>query len=320
MVILDATTKLIEAVLDAAPAANQLHFVASWADMDATTFTPGATSGLTSSTTPVTVVAAPASATQRQVKFLSIFNADTSNATVTIRLDTAGTDRTLWRGTLAPGEAVQFVDRQGFTVLDSAGVAKQTTAFNLAGLTPPAYQHVNGGSSLSRYMVAGLANATALTTGAPAVGTLRALPWVAPAKPGTIDQLAFAVTTLLAGNGRIGLYRNIGQGNLYPAALVADSGSISTVTTGVKTFSINHTYEPGALYWLTYESDSAATLRCLALANCWPINGLDTGLGTAPGVGISVARTYAALPTPFPTGGAVITAVPLPALAVRIAT
>jgi hypothetical protein len=288
--------------------------------LDATTFVPGAASGLTTGTTPVTVVAAPASATQRQVKFLSVFNTDTSNATLTLRLDTGGTDRTLWRGVLAPGEAVQFVDNQGFSVLDATGVPKQNTGYTLAGLTAAAYQHVAGGSGLSRYSVAGLATATALTTGAPAVGTLRAFPWVAPAKPGTINQLAFNVTTLLAGNGRIGLYRNAGQGNLYPAALVADSGDISTVTTGVKTFAISHTYEPGALYWLTYESSAAATLRCLAVGGCLAIHGLDTGLGTAPGVGISVARTYGALPTPFPAGGAVITAVPIPALAVRLAT
>ena len=151
MVILDTTAKLIEVALDAAPSVNELHWIASWADMDATTFVPGAASGLTTGTTPVTVVAAPASATQRQVKFLSVFNTDTSNATLTLRLDTGGTDRTLWRGVLAPGEAVQFVDRQGFSVRDAAGVPKLIST----GVTVTTYAQWAG-------IAAGTANARTL--------------------------------------------------------------------------------------------------------------------------------------------------------------
>lgn len=177
-----------------------------------------------------------------------------------------------------------------------------------------------GGSGISRYYVAGMGGATALTTGAPTANVLRAFPLRCPLRRGTIDLLAFNVTTLLAGNARIGAYRNAdaaGQ-NLYPGALIADSGSISTGTAGVKTYATSISFSPGELLWLAYCSDAAATLRALAVAGCETDTlGLDTGMGTAPGIGYSVAHTYGALPATFTAGGAVISAVPLPALAAR---
>ncbi len=320
MLILDTTGKSLEFVLGAAVAANQLPFVAAYADHTASAFTPAANDGVSNNTTAVTLVAAPAASTQRQLKYLIVENADTATATVTVRLNNGGTLRTLISVSLNPGENLQFTDGAGWQVLDAGGAVKTATASLLSGLGYDEYRHVNGASSLSRYQVAGLVNCTVLTTGAPSAGNLRALPFTAPAKGGIVDQLAFNVTTLLAGNARIGLYRNLSPGNLYPGDLVAgtDTGAIATGTAGVKTASVNVSLIPGELYWLAHLSDVAATLRCLALANMHPMHGLDSALGTAPGFGITRAFAFAALPTPFGAGGSVISAVPIPALAYRL--
>ena len=71
-------------------------------------------------------------------------------------------------------------------------------------------------------------------------------------------------------------------------------------------------YDPGELLWAVHVSSVAATLRCMAIAGIdTSILGLDTALGTAGGLGISVAHAFAALPSTFTAGGAVITAVPI---------
>jgi hypothetical protein len=180
------------------------------------------------------------------------------------------------------------------------------------------YQHVSGGSGISCYQIAGTVNSTALTTGGPTANVLRAIPFVCPARGGTIDQLAFFVATAVAGNARIGLYANTSAGNLYPGALIAGSGDIATGTTGLKTFATTQVLTAGAVYWLAIVSNLAPTLRCLALASMPPFLGLPAAFGTALQVGISRSFTYGALPNPFGAGGAGITAIPIPALGYRL--
>ena len=180
-----------------------------------------------------------------------------------------------------------------------------------------------GGSGLSRLYVPGMLGGTALTTGAPAAGTMRAVPFRCPNRRGTIDLLAIQVTTLLAGSARVGLFRNADKAgqNLYPGALIVDSGVLDTTTTGLKSAAVSATYDPGELLWAVHVSSVAATLRCMAIAGIdTSVLGLDTALGTAGGLGISVAHAFAALPATFTAGGAVITAVPIPAIGVRFAS
>lgn len=75
--ILDATTKSLEAKLGGAITTNQLPCCCEWVDVTATAFTPGHTDVATNSGTAVTLVAAPASSTQRIVKHVNIYNKDT---------------------------------------------------------------------------------------------------------------------------------------------------------------------------------------------------------------------------------------------------
>ncbi len=315
MILLDTTTRSLEVLLSGSVGA-QAPWVAAWVDLVG--FTPGALTGVTNNAVAVTVVPAPAGVEKRQIKSFYLRNSDPSAIRVTLRYNDNGTTRTLWTPTLAPGDTLQFVDGDGFKVLDQNGNVKQI-ATSLVARSPWSLTHA-GGSGLERWYYANVECAAALTTGAPSANVLRAIPFIAPSRGGVLDRIAIAVTTLLAGNARIGIYRNTSESNLYPSDLLVDSGDLSTATTGVKAATINVSLVPGELYWFAHVGSVAATLRCLTVANASNLLGITSGLGTAQSVGVSRAFTFAALPSPFGAGGAEISAVPIPAIACRFSS
>lgn len=125
--ILDSTSKSIQFVLGSAVATNQLSCVTSWADMTGSTFTSGSTTSQTNNTTAVTIVASPASSTQRQVKGIGIFNADTALATVSVVYNNSSTLFKLVSISLQPGETLQFADDE-WSVIDTEGRAQTAAA------------------------------------------------------------------------------------------------------------------------------------------------------------------------------------------------
>lgn len=126
MIILSETTDRLQVVLGGNITANHLPCVAFWRDVTTTAFTPGRSAVVTNNTTDVSVVGSPGSATQRIIDLLTIYNADTVNATVTVKLDINGTDYVLWKGVLATGEMLQYNDKSGFTCMTIAGAIKQS--------------------------------------------------------------------------------------------------------------------------------------------------------------------------------------------------
>jgi hypothetical protein len=183
------------------------------------------------------------------------------------------------------------------------------------------YRHA-GGSSLEVWYIANNSSQFAGTTGAPTVNVLRALPFIAPSRGGVLDRIGFNVTTVAVGSAaRIGLYQSLDDANLYPGTLLFDSGSIATDAGTTKTATLTAaqgTLYPGRLYWLAIVTGTLApTLRCLSMAQITPILGADNTFGTAFNVGISVAHAFAALPATFTAGGAMMQAVPIPALFYR---
>lgn len=202
----------------------------------------------------------------------------------------------------------------GTACLKKLGRELAETTYATGGLF--SYQHVNGLSGISTYQVAGLANATALTAAAVTANRLYAVPFVAPTHGGVIDQLALNVTTLAAGNTRVGIYDNVSPMNLCPGLLIVDGGAVSTGTTGVKTFSVNVNLTAGKLYWMACVFDAAPSVRTISVSGMWAILGL-TALGTAPNVGVYYSFTYAPLPSVYSTTPTAMTAA-APALAYRL--
>lgn len=102
--VLDSTTKTIKAVMSGAAATSNPEFVVSWADSTSSSLTEGSTDGALNGTTPITLVAAPASSTRRVIKSISIQNKDTASVTLTISYDNNGTARQLAKVTLAAND------------------------------------------------------------------------------------------------------------------------------------------------------------------------------------------------------------------------
>jgi hypothetical protein len=180
-----------------------------------------------------------------------------------------------------------------------------------------AYAH-RGGSSLEMWHIANCNNQAVFTTGNPSIDTLRALPFVAPQDNPVLDKVGIQVTTLLAGSARVGVYDTRTAIDIYPNTLVFDSGILDTGTAGVKTATTVQSLIPGNVYWMVHTCNSAATLQCLNLANVSSFLGTNGNLNVLH-CGISVARTFAALPTTFPAAGVAITAVPIPVIGYRFA-
>lgn len=91
-----------------------------------TTFGPKASDGVTTGTTPVTVVAAPSSGVTRIVKTVTVFNNDTEARTVTLTYLSNASERVVAAQTLQVGESLIFGGDGEILVLDAT--TKSVTA------------------------------------------------------------------------------------------------------------------------------------------------------------------------------------------------
>lgn len=114
MIVLDTTLRKLEIVLAGAITTNQLAFVVSY--QDSTVAPPATNQGQSNNTTAVTLVAAPASGAQRELHYLSIYNADTVAATVTVQLNDNATLRTIVKVLLNSGRSLIFVRDAGWSI------------------------------------------------------------------------------------------------------------------------------------------------------------------------------------------------------------
>lgn len=124
MLVLQDINDKLEVVLAGAHATNALPVVCSWRDITTTGYTPGRSNINTNGSTSIDAVAAPAASTFRVIDHVSIYNADTAAAVVTVRIDDNGTEYTLVKVTLAVGERLEFAEGEGWTVLDINGAVK----------------------------------------------------------------------------------------------------------------------------------------------------------------------------------------------------
>lgn len=126
MIILSQTTDNLELVLGGAITTNQIQCLTSWRDRTSTTFVAGRSLRNSNNTTDVILAVAPSTSTQRIIDFISVYNKDTANATVTIKFDDNGTEYILFKTTLAPDERIEYQEGKGFQVFASTGAVKQS--------------------------------------------------------------------------------------------------------------------------------------------------------------------------------------------------
>lgn len=164
-------------------------------------------------------------------------------------------------------------------------------------------------------------NGSALTTGSPAIGTIIAVPFVCNRGSSVIDFGINVTTGGSAGSkARVGIYDSNDK-NL-PGNLIYGSAEFTTTSTGVKSdsgISGNARLKPGRLYWLAYLCGVAApTIRCHSLAGLAPVMGHDPTMDSTPSVGWTASQSYGAMPSGFPGSPSQLTAVPVPAIYVKL--
>lgn len=121
MLVLTNSTDSLTVVLGGAITTNQLKCFVSYVE---NTEERGYATN-TNSATPVTLVSGPATSTyRRKVQYISVYNTDTVNASVTLSLVYLGTSYTLFLAALAPGEKIEYTPESGFKVFSNAGSIK----------------------------------------------------------------------------------------------------------------------------------------------------------------------------------------------------
>lgn len=122
--ILDATTRKIQALMSGAAATTNPTVTAGWVDLTTTATTQGGTPSNLNGVTAVDIVDAPAGSTQRKVNSIYIYNIDTAAVTVTVRYNDNATLYKIVVITLAVGDTLCYTDVGGWFVIDSSGGTK----------------------------------------------------------------------------------------------------------------------------------------------------------------------------------------------------
>ena len=113
MIILDSTLKSLEIVLGTAKTTTDMPFVLGYVDLlsvDQSISAVGSNDGTSNGTGVVTILAAPAAGHTRQVKFISVQNADTLVKTLTLQYNDNSTERTIVQIALAVGDNLFYTD------------------------------------------------------------------------------------------------------------------------------------------------------------------------------------------------------------------
>lgn len=174
--VLDGTTKTIQAVMSGAATTSNPDFTVAYADSTSSSLTEGSNDGALNGTTAVTLVSAPSASTRRVVKWITVQNKDTAAVTVTVTFNnsTGPTTRQIAKVTLQPNDTWTTdgtFDSAGNlkTVIGSVNLATQAT-----GTLPVA----NGGTGVTTSTGSGntvLSTSPTLVTpilGTPTSGTL----------------------------------------------------------------------------------------------------------------------------------------------------
>lgn len=167
----------------------------------------------------------------------------------------------------------------------------------------------------------GAQNQTSLAAPSISVNFLRSYPIVL-SRAVILTKISFE-QVVAGGAGsktRVGIYNAMSLANIYPNALVVDSGEFATDgANAVKTTAGLSIFMPPGIYWLSHISGiSAATLRALSGAGSASLSLLGS-TNSLNGLGFNLAPSlvYGALPSTFPAG-AILSAATLPLVALGV--
>jgi hypothetical protein len=238
--VLDGTTKTIQAVMSGAAATSNPDFTVAYADSTSSSLTEGSNDGALNGTTAVTLVSAPSASTRRVVKWLTIQNKDTAAVTVTVTFNnsTGPTTRQIAKVTLQPNDTWTTdgtFDSSGNikTVVGSVNLTTQVT-----GTLPVA----NGGTGVTTSTGSGsvvLSTSPTLTTpvlGTPTSGTLSNCTVDGTNKVGYIGAPQSTNTTVAASDAGKHIYITGGS----TATLTVNTNATTAIDIGTTILVVNN--------------------------------------------------------------------------------
>lgn len=238
--VLDGTTKTIQAVMSGAATTSNPDFTVSYADSTSSSLTEGSNDGALNGTTAVTLVSAPSASTRRVVKWVTIQNKDTAAVTVTVTFNnsTGPTTRQIAKVTLQPNDTWTTdgtFDSSGNlkTVIGSVNLATQVT-----GTLPVA----NGGTGVTTSTGSGsvvLSTSPTLTTpvlGTPTSGTLSNCTVDGTNKVGYIGAPQSTNTTVAASDAGKHIYFTGGS----TATLTVNTNATTAIDIGTTILVVNN--------------------------------------------------------------------------------
>lgn len=113
MLVLMYPADSIELVLSGAEASTKLPWTAHWVDIltsNQSVSLIGKTDGTSSGTTAVTMVKGPGAGHTRTIKSISVFNADSTGATATVRLNNGVSTRIMVQPLLSTGDTLEYTE------------------------------------------------------------------------------------------------------------------------------------------------------------------------------------------------------------------
>lgn len=299
MILLDDTDKLLEIVLAGAHATTAPPFTSSYVDVNQSTFAVsamGELDGVANGSTDVTVVAAPGATTTRKIQHLSVYNVDTAAVVLTVQLDHGGTNRIVWKGTLAVGDTLIYVDTLGFKVTDANGQVKTgptvvSLTSGVTGILPAA----NGGTGVTNAagstitLGGSLAFTGAFTTSIAVSGnTSVTLPTSGTLVNTAITTLSSLVSigTITTGVWNAGAVTSSGIITGTSLKITADEGPAAGIIR--KTASNQMAFQAagvGGFRW--NDSGNTADIMTLSDAGVLTVNGFGTHAFSSSGAGVN---------------------------------
>jgi hypothetical protein len=123
MIALTATNQILE--LNTSSSSN-IDVIVSYTDHTTTGGTLGTQDSLITTATNTTILSAPASSTQRQVKMISINNTSATTNTIIVRKDVGSTEYDIIRAILSENERLEYTDMLGWEVYANSGGRKSS--------------------------------------------------------------------------------------------------------------------------------------------------------------------------------------------------
>ena len=136
MIILDSTTKKLQAYTLATPTTALTYYV-SYIDMSSLAVSNIASNNGTFDETETDIVSAPSASTQRQIKYISLYNADNQPHTVTVVIDISGVNTILAQVLLQAGYTFTYNNDGKWEIINGAQIMDEGFLLNVVTEEPP---------------------------------------------------------------------------------------------------------------------------------------------------------------------------------------